>query len=202
MRPPERSGPFTVGYLARIAPEKGLHVLADAYARLRAAHPSEPARLAVAGYLAPENEGYLQSVRSSMEAAGLAQELDYRGEPDRAGKIAFLRSLDVFSVPATYREPKGLFLLEAMACGVPVVQPRAGAFPEIVEKTGGGTVVPEGDAAALASALGDLWRDSARARALGAAGAAGVREHYTAAHMAEVAEAVYAEVVGGRRHQT
>jgi len=199
MRPPERSGPFTIGYLARVAPEKGLHVLADAYARLRAAHPAEPARLAVAGYLAPENEAYLNSVRSSMEAAGLAQEFDYRGELDRAGKIAFLRSLDVFSVPATYREPKGLFLLEAMACGVPVVQPRAGAFPEIVEKTGGGIVVPEGDAAALASALADLWRDPARARALGAAGAAGVREHYTAAHMAEAAEAVYAEVAGGRR---
>ena len=50
----------------------------------------------------------------------------------------FLQSLDVMSVPATYAEPKGIFLLEAMANGVPVVQPRRGAFPEIIEKTGGG----------------------------------------------------------------
>ena len=195
VRPAERSGPFTVGYLARVAPEKGLHVLADAYVRLRRLEPSGAARLAVAGYLPPENEPYLEQVRATLRDAGLERDFDYRGELDRAAKIAFLRSVDVFSVPTTYREPKGLFLLEAMACGVPVVQPRVGAFPEIVEKTGGGIVVPEGDADALASAILDLWRDPARARALGAAGAAGVRQHFTAAHMAETAEAAYEEVV-------
>ena len=65
-------------------------------------------------------------------------QFEYRGELDRMQKIDFLRSLDVLSVPATYEEPKGIFLLEAMASGVPVVQPRRGAFPEIVRPTGGG----------------------------------------------------------------
>ena len=69
---------------------------------------------------------YLDRVRQTLELAGLAGEFTYRGEIDRAGKLAFLAGLDVLSVPATYDEPKGLFLLEAMASGVPVVQPRRG----------------------------------------------------------------------------
>ena len=191
--------PFTVGYLARIAPEKGLFALCDAYVRFRQMPGVANARLEVAGYLAPDQQNYLKDAERRVATAGFGGEFTYRGALDREQKITFLKGLDVFSVPTVYVEPKGLFLLEAMACGVPVVQPRAGAFPEIVEKTGGGVVVPEGDAAALARAFGDLWRDPARARALGAAGAAGVREHYTATHMAEVAEAVYDEVTGGRR---
>jgi glycosyltransferase involved in cell wall biosynthesis len=194
-RPAERSGPFTVGYLARIAPEKGFHVLADAYRVLRERTSGDRARFVAAGYLPPEHHGYLESVRETLRKAGLDREFEYRGELDRSGKIAFLQEMDVFSVPTTYKEPKGLFLLEAMACGVPVVQPRVGAFPEIVERTGGGLIV-EPAAEAIASGIEALWRDPARARALGLAGAAGVRDHYTAAHMAEAAEAAYFEVAG------
>jgi glycosyltransferase involved in cell wall biosynthesis len=126
------------------------------------------------------------------------QEFEYRGEVNRAGKIAFLEQLDVFSVPATYDEPKGLFLIEALAAGVPVVQPRRGAFPEIVANTGGGLIV-DATPAALADGLLDLWQDRQRAAALGAAGAAGVREHYEVGHMAEAAEQVYRSLIGSSR---
>jgi glycosyltransferase involved in cell wall biosynthesis len=190
-----RSGPFTIGYFARIAPEKGLQVLAEAYRRLRA-RPDLPgaARLVAAGYLADEHQGYLDGVRARMRAWGLESEFEYRGEVDRAQKIAFLQSLDAFSVPATYNEPKGIFLLEAMANGVPVVQPRRGAFPEIIEKTGGGVIVPPDDPDALAEGLLALWRDPARAAALGASGAEGVARHYDVSRMAETAESIYQEL--------
>jgi glycosyltransferase involved in cell wall biosynthesis len=195
-RGPRSPGPFTVGYFARVAPEKGLHVLADAYRRLRARPGLGPSRLVAAGYLAPEHRGYLDSITADLESWGLAGDFEYRGEVDRAGKAAFLQSIDVLSVPATYQEPKGMFLLEAMANGVPVVQPKRGAFPEVVEKTGGGLIVAADDPEALADGLLELWRDPVRAAALGAAGAAGVREHYTVARMADRAEAVYREVAG------
>ena len=88
-----------------------------------------------------------------------------------------------------------MFLFEAMALGVPVVQPRRGAFPEIIEKTGGGLLVEPGDPDALARALQELQDDPARRIALGAAGAAGVRAHYTVGQMAETVERIYDEVI-------
>ena len=198
-RPAKRAGLFTIGYFARVAPEKGLHVLAEAYRRLKERSGAGESRLVAAGYLAPEHREYFDRVRSSMEKWGLGHEFEYRGELDRAQKIAFLQSLDVISVPATYQEPKGMFLLEAMANGVPVVQPRRGAFPEIVETTGGGLIVDADNPDALADGLLELWRNPARAAALGAAGAAGVRQHYSVGRMAEAAEAVYNELGVHRR---
>jgi glycosyltransferase involved in cell wall biosynthesis len=197
-RPPRESTPFTIGYLARVAPEKGLHVLAEAYRELRRKQPQGRARLMSAGYLAPEHRPYLERVRASLKEWGLEQEFEYRGEVDRRGKIAFLEQLDVFSVPATYDEPKGLFLIEALAAGVPVVQPRRGAFPEIVTNTGGGLLV-DPTPAALAGGLLELWQDGKRAAALGAAGAAGVREHYEVGRMAEAAEQVYRSMIRSSR---
>jgi glycosyltransferase involved in cell wall biosynthesis len=191
LRPQRREPPFTVGYLARIAPEKGLHVLCEAYHVLRQREPIPAARLVAAGYLAPEHRPYLEEIRRKMREWGLEKEFEYRGEVDRAQKTAFLQSIDVFSVPAVYEEPKGLFLLEALANGVPVVQPKRGAFPEILDKTGGGLIVPSGDSSALADAWLDLWRDPEKTFALGRAGAQGVREHYDVGVMAEAAEQAY-----------
>lgn len=188
------NGPFTIGYLARIAPEKGLHRLVDAYVRLRKSPGTEGTRLIAAGYLPPEHEEYLNAARRVLRAAGLDAQFDYRGELDRNAKVAFLQEVDVLSVPTTYREPKGLFLFEAMASGVPVVQPRHGAFPEIIERTGGGLLVDPDDSQALADGLAALHSDPALAEALGKAGASAVRIHYSVQNMAEQVEAVYREL--------
>ena len=183
LRHPNREGPFTVGFLGRVAPEKGLHVLAEAYRLVRKELPD--ARLEVAGYMAADCKPYLADVQRQLRDAGLASEFQYHGVIDRAAKIAFLRKLDVMSLPATYDEPKGVSLLEAMACGVPLVQPRRGAFTEIVENTGGGVLVRPDDPASLADGILKIARDKDLATELGANGFRGVREHYSAAHMAD-----------------
>jgi len=169
---------FRIGYFARLAPEKGLHVLADAYVRLRRRLGNARVRLEAAGYMAPSQSSYLDSVSKILDDAGLAGEFNYRGAVDREGKLSFLGGLDVLSVPATYDEPKGMFLLEAMACGVPVVQPRRGAFTEVVDKTGGGLLVEPDDPQSLADGLYALWSDRERARQLGQKAFDGVRAHY------------------------
>jgi glycosyltransferase involved in cell wall biosynthesis len=188
---PDAAQPFTIGFFARVAPEKGLHSLAEAYRQLRANGAIAPSRLEVAGYLAPEHKGYLDAITQQMKGAGLAAEFNYRGVLDRDEKIAFLRSLDVLSVPASYDEPKGIFLLEAMACGVPVVQPRRGGFTEIVEKTGGGLLVEPDDPAKLAEGILRLVQDPLLAAELGQSGFENVREHYSVARMADRGLAVY-----------
>jgi glycosyltransferase involved in cell wall biosynthesis len=186
---------FTIGFFARIAPEKGLHVLAGAYQKLRASGRIPEARLEAAGYIAPEDKQYLNDIKREMKDAGLSAEFNYRGALDREEKISFLRKLDVLSVPATYNEPKGIFLLEAMACGVPVVQPRRGGFTEVVEKTGGGLLVEPDDQEKLAEGILRIYKEPELAKKLGDSGFAKVREHYTVARMAERAIEVYEEVL-------
>jgi glycosyltransferase involved in cell wall biosynthesis len=189
------SEPFTIGYLARISPEKGLHFLCEAYRRLRSRNDLPPSRLWAAGYLAPEQKSYLAEIRHNLDSWGLSSQFHYHGELDRRSKVNFLKDMSVFSVPEIYNDPKGLFLLEAMACGIPVVQPRRGAFTEIVEATGGGLVVEPDNPDALAQGFIDLWKDPARRAALGASGYQGVREHYSAAHMAQAALEIYRSLV-------
>jgi glycosyltransferase involved in cell wall biosynthesis len=192
---PRPSGaPFTVGFFARVAPEKGLHLLADAYIRLRRDTDFGGTALRAAGYLAPEHRGYLRAVKRRMNEAGLAGEFHYEGALDRLRKIEFLRGLNVLSVPSDYDEPKGIFLLEAMAAGVPVAQPRRGAFPEILEKTGGGVLVEPGDARSLADGIYGLWKSPEFAAGLGSMGARGVREHYSVTRMAARALEVFQAV--------
>ena len=123
IRPSERNKfrPTTIGYLARVCPEKGLRELADAL-RLLATDPDVPAvYVRAAGYLDAADRPYLTEIQRQMADAGLADRFQYVGELDRAGKIAFLRSLDLFCLPTVYRESKGLSVFEAWANGVPAV---------------------------------------------------------------------------------
>lgn len=196
---PTRSGDtFTIGYFARVAPEKGLHNLADAYRILRAERGLPPSRLLVAGYLPPEHKPYLQHIAEGLRGAGLGEEFVYRGTVDRARKVQFFHDIDVLSVPSPYHEPKGLYVLEAMACGVPVVQPDHGAFPEMIEKTGGGVLARSDSGADVADALYDLWKDPERAAEMGRRGAEGVRRHYTVAQMARRVLQIYQETIDAR----
>jgi glycosyltransferase involved in cell wall biosynthesis len=186
--------PFTVGYLARIAPEKGLRALCEAYVRFRQMPGVDGARLQVAGYLAPDQQKYLSDAERQLTNAGLGAEFEYRGAIDRAQKIDFLRGLDVFSVPTAYVEPKGLFLLEAMACGVPVVQPRHGAFPEMLAKTSGGVLVEPDNVQSLADGLYTLFKDPSLGAELGQHGFDGVRARDSVSRSADRMLEAYATV--------
>jgi glycosyltransferase involved in cell wall biosynthesis len=184
-------GPYTIGFFARIAPEKGLHNLAHAYRILRTVKGMPASRLVAAGYLPPEQKPYLEGIAEGLRMAGLGDEFVYRGTVDRAKKVQFFHDIDVLSVPSPYHEPKGLYLLEAMACGVPVVQPNHGAFPEILTRTGGGMLARSDAPDDVADALYELWKDPERAKELGRRGAEGVRNHFTVSHMADAVLKAY-----------
>jgi glycosyltransferase involved in cell wall biosynthesis len=190
-----RAGPFVVGYMARVAPEKGLHLLAEAYRVLRRERGLGESRLLAAGYLAPEHRGYLGGIETRLREWGLHGEFRYHGVLDRKEKIAFLQGLDALSVPSPYAEPKGLYLLEALANGVPCVEPRHGAFPEVLERTGGGLLFEPNDPRSLAGQLLALAEDREAARALGRRGSEGVRAHHSVARMADRALEVYFSLI-------
>lgn len=187
----DHSDIFRIGYFARVAPEKGLHVLAEAYRMLRKREGFGPARLEAAGYLASEHKSYLQQIEQQMHDAGLAGEFHYHGTLDREAKLRFFQNVDVLSIPTTFDEAKGLPVLEAMASGVPVVQPRRGSFTEIVERTRGGVLCEPGDSAKLAEEIYSLWKNPELRNDLVRQGSAGVREKYSVTRMAENALSVY-----------
>ncbi|HEY3174276.1 MAG TPA: glycosyltransferase family 4 protein [Candidatus Polarisedimenticolia bacterium] len=187
-RPPE---PFVVGYLARVCPEKGLHVLAKGFRELARKAGKERVFLRAAGYLGPKDRPWFTELRARIAEWGLDDRFEYLGEIDRAGKIGFLSGLDVLSVPATYPESKGLSVLEALANGVPVVQPRDGSFPEMIEATGGGVLFEPGSAEGLAAALGSLMEDPSGRRAMGERGREAVHRLFSDEVMARETLKVY-----------
>ncbi len=175
----------TIGYLARMIREKGLELLVDAFIALARDLRHDTARLHIAGAATAGDQPLIESMQRRLASAGLADRVAWSPNLSRDAKLDFLRSLSVFSVPVTYREAFGLYLIEAMACGIPVVQPAASAFPEIVGTAGGGLCVPPNDPAALARAWRDLLADEPRRAALGRAARTSVEQHFSAPAMAD-----------------
>ncbi len=134
----------TIGYLARLSPEKGLHRLIDAFLRIQASGKGDNIHLKIAGWLGPDHESYWLEQQEKLRRADRLDRVDYVGSVDRASKIQFLQSIDLLCVPTTYKEPKGLYVLEAAAAGVPYVLPSHGAFPELAERLAfGGLFEPQ-----------------------------------------------------------
>jgi glycosyltransferase involved in cell wall biosynthesis len=166
-------------------------LLVDAAEMLAARRPELGFEVAAAGYLGSSDRPYLIDLQRRVERGPLRGRFRYEGEVDRAGKYAFLRSLDLFATPTTWPEAKGLPAIEALGAGVPVVLPRHGAFPELVAETGGGVLHAPGDAASLAEALERLLDDPHERQGLGQAGAAAIRQSRTADQMAAQTLALY-----------
>jgi glycosyltransferase involved in cell wall biosynthesis len=169
--------PPTIGYLARLAPEKGLHLLVDAFITLTQTESLSQAELRVAGWLGKQHEAYWQEQLQKLASAGLQDRVRYLGSVDRAGKLAFLNSIDLLCVPTTYQEPKGLFVLEGLAAGVPYVQPAHGAFPELHQRMGGGYLFDPETAGELATRLAEVLGDRKALRTLGQQGRQAVFEN-------------------------
>jgi glycosyltransferase involved in cell wall biosynthesis len=193
-----RTGPPAVGYFARMCPEKGLHILAEAFRILRQTPGAPPCRLRISGWLGEGNRRYFDGIRRKLQEAGLGADFEHVESPDHAGKVRFLQSVDVLSVPTTYREPKGLYILEALANGVPVVQPRHGSFPELVEATAGGLLVKPDAPADLALGLRQLLENEAHREELGRKGKEAVWRHFHAERMARDTAEVYGRYTPAR----
>lgn len=145
--------PPAIGYLARMCEEKGLGMLVDAFIRLRRRGRVGEVRLAVAGSCGPTDEPVVAAQRRRLAENGLEHAVAFHPNLPREAKIRFLRGLTLFSVPALYGEAFGLYLMEAMAAGVPVVQPPHAAFPELIRETGGGVLAH----ACTPEALAEAW---------------------------------------------
>ncbi|MBI5802315.1 MAG: glycosyltransferase family 4 protein [Verrucomicrobia bacterium] len=187
----------TLGYFARMCREKGLDLLVETFIELKRRGMVPNLKLKVGGGCGPGDEPFVAQLKEHLRSAGCLRDVEFHPNLTREQKVSFLQSLTVFSVPALYGEGFGLYLLEALASGVPVVQPRHAAFPELVEATGGG-VIAEANASALAEAIESLLLNPARLQALGEAGRRAVSERFTVDRMASEVAALCEALVRTR----
>ena len=182
---PRRANERVVGYLARLTHGKGLDAVVDAFLELHRRGQVPDARLLCVGTMTDADAACVDEQKRKLRKAGLERHAEFKANVSREEKIEQVRRFSLLSVPALYGEAFGLYLLEAMACGVPVVQPRVAAFTEIVNETGGGVLVEDASPQVLAAAWETLLLDPVRAQALGDAGLHAVQRDYSMHTMAE-----------------
>ena len=193
--------PPVLGYFSRLSQIKGLDTLIEAFIQLKARDRVKDLKLLVGGGMSPADEKFVEVLRERMKAHGCLKDAEFHPNLDRAAKLDFFRSLSVMSAPAVYGEAFGLYVIESLAAGVPVVQPRHGAFPELIDATGGGVLCEPNDPTSLALRLEELLLEPARLAALGQAGRAAVVREFSAERMARDIAAVYQEVAASRGSQ-
>ncbi len=184
------AGILTIGYLARLAPEKGLHLLVEAFIRLKQRPEAHHIKLLIAGWLSDQHRSYAENLFAKLRSHGLDRDFEYLGVVNRDQKLTMLARCDVFSVPSVFQEPKGLYALEAMAAGVPVVFPAHGAFPELIDAAQTGWRFPPGDVDALTTLLQQVLADDSARRIASEVGRRFVLENRNARTAAGDTEAV------------
>ena len=177
--------PPVLGYFARMCPEKGLDTLIDTFIRLKQTGPVPGLKLAVGGGCQPSDKTFVEKQKARLRDAGLLGDASFRPNLDRDAKLAFYRGLTVLSVPALYGEAFGLYVVEALASGVPVVAPADASFPELIEQNQAGTLCAKGDPQALADAIGQLLLDRERLDKCAAAGRQAAEHTFNIENMAE-----------------
>lgn len=183
-----------IGYFARMIHGKGLTTLVDAFIELCRRGSVPRLKLKIGGAKTPADDKYVDGLCKKLRLAGCEARVEWHPNLNFADKVKFFRNLTVLSVPATYGEAFGLYLLEAMASGVPVVQPEHGAFPEILQLAGSGLLCQPDDAGALADSLETLLLDDYQREQMINRGLQGVRTEFSVSRMAERFDAVLASL--------
>ena len=186
----------TIGYFGRLAPEKGFHNIVDAFIEIHQKYNLNNARLCAGGWLSPADQNFFNQQVEKLKSTNLINFFDHAGSPDLDKKKDFLGKIDVFSLPTTHEEPKGLSVLEAQACGIPVVQPDHGIFPEMLVKTEGGILYDPTDSKSLAKEIVRLLNNKDYANQLGEMGRKNTFELFSAKKMAEETLQVYHQFTG------
>jgi glycosyltransferase involved in cell wall biosynthesis len=168
----------TIGYLSRMCPDRGLGTLIDAFIQLKKNEKLKNVRLRIAGGKTAADEPFLSEVRQKLSAHGLNDDVEFLPDFKSDAKREFLSSLSVLSVPERQPVAYGLYVLEALASGVPVVEPAIGVFPELLEMTGGGLLYQDNTAAGLAAAMEPLLLDKDYAKKLGQCGRNAIFEKF------------------------
>jgi len=154
---PPASRPQAIGYLSRICEENGFEIVVDAFILLKKDPRFSSLKLHATGGMTRDDKHFLRKQLTKLGKVGILKDTEILYEYNDEILSNFFRSISLLSVPVLKGEAYGLYQLEALASGIPLIQPELGAFPEIIRATGGGMTyfpnTPESLAAKLAEAL-------------------------------------------------
>lgn len=182
--------PLNIGYISRMCESNGLEVLVDAFTILKQDQTWRDVKLIITGGATGENDAFMKKIRKKIRQSGLEDQVDFHKDFE-AGRHDFFKKVSMISVPVLEGEAFGMYLLESMASGVPVVQPALGAFPEIVEKSGGGIIYEPNTPEKLAEALSGLLGNREKLNQLSEAGRLGVEQKFNIHQQANVLVNIY-----------
>ena len=168
----------TIGYLSRMCADRGLDTLIDAFVRLKKTAGLAHARLRITGGRRSDDKAFIERMQQKLRSQGLLDDVEFLADFTAGSRGAFLQTLSVLSVPEKQPMAYGLYVLEALAAGVPVVQPATGVFPELLEITAGGMLCEPNNADALADAIGELLHEPDHAGELGKRGREAIFEEF------------------------
>ncbi|MGZ8940974.1 MAG: glycosyltransferase family 4 protein, partial [Limisphaerales bacterium] len=172
--------PPVLGFFARMCKEKGLNTIIDTFILLKKRNRIPNLKLHVGGAMGPTDEPFVNELKLRLQGSGALGDATFFSNLTKEQKQQFFRRISVMSVPAMYSEAFGLYLLEAWAAGVPVVQPPAASFPELIAATGGGLVARAATPEALADSIEEVFSDESKRQAMGRSARAAMEERFTA----------------------
>lgn len=186
-----------IGFLSRLSKSQGLGTLVDAFLELKQQQRFNSLRLRATGGCTSSDRQFLEQLHARLRSENCQDDVDFDSGFNESQRLDFLRGLSVMSVPVPRGEAFGLHLLEAMALGIPVVQPSIGAYPEIIEATGGGMLYDAAKPGALAANIESLLTNPSAAKAIGRQGCAAVTEKFSMERMAADMTAIYGRICPG-----
>ncbi len=167
-----------IGYISRMCFENGMDILVEAYAQLKKKSGFEDVRLILTGGFTGADSDYIKKIKKFIAKEQLSQQVEFIDDFEDSDRIGFFKQVSVIAVPVRNGEAFGMYLLESMASGVPVVQPALGAFPEIVNLSGGGIIYQPNTPDALCEALASLLSDFKKLSALSLKARTGVERNF------------------------
>ena len=187
--------PPVIGYLCRMSEYFGLGILADAFINVKKESRFKDVKLHITGGYTAEDKPFVNELMKKINLSGYGRDVKIFKYFNRENRVKFLKTLTLLSVPVPGGEAFGAYQVEALAAGVPVVQPKAGCFPEFVEATKGGVIYDPNNSETLTASIVSLLSAPQRVRKMGSQGRKAVLERFSMDNMARDMVEVYEEVL-------
>lgn len=192
---PPKEDPPVIGYISRMYPEHGFGLLIDAFILLKQKPEFRHVQLKLSGGYTADDKKFVKKQLNKLKKAGMGHDVEIIEDHLPENRYHFFNQLTILTVPVLKGEAFGTYQLESMACGIPLVQPALGAFPEIIETTGGGVTYTPNSPEALAQKWMEVLSNPMKIREMSEQGKKAVAEKYGIDHISSQILDVYQNLV-------